>query len=451
MLADTPVEKYQFNVAQSIMPFLAYQKIYSDFFRDTQWEKAQPWTFNVDYLTGDSETTVMWDNFISSPSFDPDNPSSFYSNFNLFDLRYCNWQKDLLHGILPSAQYGDAAVVPLNVSIPGSLSGDDAYPALFLNPAVGLHADLTFKSAPVQGANNGVAINSPSSSSSGQIGGNFTFTSPVDLNSELTVLALRQAEFLQKWKEITLSGSQDYKEQIQKHWNVNVSDAYSDKCQYLGGVSSSLDINEVVNNNITADYEASIAGKGIGVSNGTLRFDSQGRYGYIMCIYHALPLLDYTTSMLELENAIVNVEDFPIPEFDKVGMQGVPFYAFSNSKSVPFPDGSATGTAIAGYAPRYIPFKTALDISHGAFRGSLGHWIMRFDDESLRDGMLTSIDGTPQNVPIVTYTMFKVNPNCMDSLFAVEADDSIDTDVFLNSCYFDVKCVRNLDTDGLPY
>ena len=77
MLADTPVEKYQFNVAQSIMPFLAYQKIYSDFFRDTQWEKAQPWTFNVDYLTGDNEMTVYWDNYLTNPSFDPDSPSSF--------------------------------------------------------------------------------------------------------------------------------------------------------------------------------------------------------------------------------------------------------------------------------------------------------------------------------------------------------------------------------------
>ena len=33
----------------------------------------------------------------------------------------------------------------------------------------------------------------------------------------LSILVLRQAEALQKWKEITLSGDSDYKEQISKH------------------------------------------------------------------------------------------------------------------------------------------------------------------------------------------------------------------------------------------
>ena len=434
---------YQFNVNQSIMPLLAYQKIYSDYYRETQWEKAQPWTFNVDYLKGDTDggsslgfDGICFDGIINTDTAPGTPPPAFYDNFNLFDLRYCNWQKDLIHGLLPSAQYGDSVVLPLNVSMPvGTQIGAD------FNLGGG---SFTLPNAPVEGNNSFSNFRS----TSGLI---TTVLSPVSLSSELTVLALRQAEFLQKWKEISLSGSQDYKEQIQKHWNVNVSDAYSDKCQYLGGIANSLDINEVVNNNITGDYEASIAGKGIGSSGGKITFDSNGRYGYLMCIYHAMPMLDYTTSSIDLQNTIINSEDFPIPEFDKIGMQGIPFIALSNSKSVPFPDGSQTGTAIAGYAPRYICFKTSLDTSHGAFRGSLGHWIMRFDDESLRDGMLTSIVGTIQNVPIVTYTMFKVNPNCLDSLFAVEADSSVDTDELLISSFFDVKVVRNLDTDGLPY
>ena len=35
-----------------------------------------------------------------------------------------------------------------------------------------------------------------------------------DLNSQFTVLALRQAEALQRWKEISQSGDSDYREQI---------------------------------------------------------------------------------------------------------------------------------------------------------------------------------------------------------------------------------------------
>ena len=43
-----------------------------------------------------------------------------------------------------------------------------------------------------------------------------------------------------------------------------------------------------------------------------------------MCIYHCLPLLDYTTDMLDPAFLKVNSTDFAIPEFDRVGMQSLP-------------------------------------------------------------------------------------------------------------------------------
>ena len=42
------------------------------------------------------------------------------------------------------------------------------------------------------------------------------------LKSEFTVLALRQAEALQRWKEISQSGDSDYREQIRKHFGVKL-------------------------------------------------------------------------------------------------------------------------------------------------------------------------------------------------------------------------------------
>ena len=38
------------NLNQNLFGLLAYQKIYSDFYRDSQWERISPSTFNVDYL-----------------------------------------------------------------------------------------------------------------------------------------------------------------------------------------------------------------------------------------------------------------------------------------------------------------------------------------------------------------------------------------------------------------
>ena len=57
---------------------------------------------------------------------------------------------------------------------------------------------------------------------------------------------------------------------------------------------------------------------------------------------------------------------------------------------------------------------------------------------------------SPSPYPL-NYTMFKVNPNSLNSIFAVNVDSTVDTDQFLCSSFFDVKVVRNLDTDGLPY
>ena len=366
------------NLQLNVFGLLAYQKIYADFFRDSQWEKISPSTFNVDYLNGSSSTNVVWNN-----------DSDFAATQNFFDLRYCNWQKDLFHGVVPKQQYGDTAVAPVTLKTVGSTE-----------------------------------------------------------TGELSILLLRQAEFLQKWKEIAQSGNKDYKEQIEKHWNVSVGDYASEMCQYLGGISTNIDINEVVNTNLTSNFAADIAGKGTGVGRGSIRFDSQGKYGLLMCIYHTLPVLDYTTDSVDFAFTKINGSDYAIPEFDKLGMQGVPLANLINTNGDYNPGASSL---MLGYAPRYIDYKTSFDLSVGGFKKSLKSWVMSYDNKSIYS-QLASGAYTPESEDwFVTYTAFKVDPNSVDPIFAVKADSSIDTDQFLCSTFFDVKVVRNLDVDGLPY
>lgn len=402
--------KTKFNLQYNIFPLLAYQKIYADYFRDSQWERVSPSTFNVDYMTGVGTQAVD----LTS--------NNFLENYNFFDLRYCNWQKDLFHGVLPRQQYGNTAMV--------GFSGDvDAY-----------YMTQTPNSSPES--------NQPFSST------NVNIKFDKDNAAGFSILALRQAEFLQKWKEITMSANKDYKDQIQKHWGVSVGDAYSDLCTYLGGISSSLDINEVVNNNITESYAADIAGKGVGVSNGNITFTNPtNQYGIIMCIYHCLPLIDYTTDLVDPMVTKVNAVDFAIPEFDRVGMQPVPTAIFSNPVGIL---DEYDVPAVLGYAPRYIEYKTGIDYSAGGFKRSLKNWVISFDNLSFasqlgQKDLINVPNPAPENSPYVNYTMFKVNPNSVDPLFAVKASSSIDTDQFLCSTFFDIKAVRNLDTDGLPY
>lgn len=398
------------NLNQNIFGLLAYQKIYSDFYRDSQWERVSPSTFNVDYLDG------------SSMNLDNTYSTEFYQNYNFFDLRYCNWQKDLFHGVLPHQQYGETAVASITPNVTGKLTLSN-FSTVGTSPAT---------------ASGTATKNLPA----------------FDTVGDLSILVLRQAEFLQKWKEITQSGNKDYKDQLEKHWGVSVGDGFSELCTYLGGVSSSIDINEVVNTNITGSAAADIAGKGVGVANGEINFNSNGRYGLIMCIYHCLPLLDYTTDMLDPAFLKVNSTDYAIPEFDRVGMQSMPLVQLMN----PLQSFSNASGLVLGYVPRYIDYKTSVDQSVGGFKRTLNSWVISYGNASVKNQVTLPDDAPPvepsEPVPSVApmnFTFFKVNPNCLNPIFAVEANSDMSTDQFLCSSFFDVKAVRNLDTDGLPY
>lgn len=449
-LAQKPTE-LPYNLDMNIMGLLAYQKIYSDYYRNQQWEKPNPSTFNADYMNGSSTMNVA----IPSLSSDP-----FFADYNLFDLRYCDWPKDLYHGVLPQPQYGDTTVVPLNLFADGIFR---------LRNTLAESGTISIHSVAIPSYANGATKgNSPLSVSNGSTSFPDSHLSyGAGLNGNLSILALRQAEFLQKWREISQCGDQDYKGITKRIWGVDVPNGLADKCQYLGGCASSLDINEVVNNNITGDNGASIAGKGIGVSDGKITFNADGQYGVVMCIYHCMPLVDYTVDYVSPAYTRVNAEDFANPVFDRVGMQPVSSsHVFNSTQLTNIPNFSTPFNF--GYAPRYIDYKTAIDLSIGAFKRSLKNWVLSYDAQDMYANLVFGSAAAPDssgqpptdnppetilgsNVVVPNYTFFKVNPNLVDPIFAVAADSSVDTDEFWCSSFFDVKVVRNLDTDGLPY
>ena len=84
-----------------VLYLAAYQKIYADFFRFTQWEKNEPYTYNFDWYTGG--------NILASLTTTQLLRDYFYNN-NLFTLRYSNWPKDQFTGVLPTSQLGDVSV-----------------------------------------------------------------------------------------------------------------------------------------------------------------------------------------------------------------------------------------------------------------------------------------------------------------------------------------------------
>lgn len=415
------------NLALSPFPLLAYQKIYADYNRYTQWEKTNPSTFNLDYITGNGDLNLD----LSSPSLQ--------DSFNLFDIRYSNWQKDLFHGVLPVAQYGDASVVPVSDGKTDVQISDDGFFTFKNLSSVSSYGSLNYNSdgTVISGTN-------PFQNKAAYDGGlKASFTG---LNANVSILALRRAEAAQKWKEVSLAAEEDYPSQIGAHWGQRPSEFLSGMCKYLGGITCNLDINAITNTNLADQNAALQRATGTMSSNGDIVFDSNGQYGIVMCVFRALPLIDYTSSCVHFGCTLTDVTDFPIPEFDRIGMESVPICRAMNpvksSDTNAFPQ-------FLGYAPRYIDWKTSIDVSRGEFGSSLESFVLPFNDASFFAANSADFPDNPNvEVGSIKAGFFKVNPHSVDTLFAVNADKA---DQLLCSTFFDVKIVRSLDVNGLPY
>ena len=386
-------------------PLLAYNKIYNDFYRNSQWEKANPRNFNVDYLTPFGSSMEM---NLSQMSY---KDSDDYYLDNIFDLKYCNYNKDMFTGALPSKQFGDMAIASPIVSSSGSplnifyVKDNDTRRASFLGNAI----------TNPQGAINQIEPDAKKNSCG------------------ITALAIRQAEFLQKWKEITQSGGTDYVSQMEKHFGVKPNSDIAHRCKYLGGITKNFGADEVVNTNLTDSNEPTIMGKCVNVGNGNIEF-STSEHGLLMGIYHISLLPSYSDFGDELLRKTMP-SDYVIPELDNIGMQ--PVYQrqlFSRS--------SGTGGSLIGYVPRYSEYKSSVDVINGAFVDVYKNWVTPIGSSFT---LLFNGDIKP------SYASFKVNPRTLDNLFNVVYNGNYSTDPFFVNLSFDIKAVRNISRDGLPW
>ena len=420
-------QKYRFNLDLSVFPLLAYKKFCQDYFRYSQWQDSSPYLWNIDYFTGTSSHL-----FSSLPAAG----DTYWNNNTLFDLEYCNWNKDLFMGILPDTQFGDVASINT-----GGVKAQDLFVETKITSS---SSSRTYLGAKISPSGSDFSINAgPDAAQSNPL-----FVSMPSVAASFDVLSLRRGEALQRWKEISLNVPQNYRAQIKAHFGVDVGENMSGMSTYIGGDSSSLDISEVVNTNLqsgNSQSEAVIAGKGVGSSQGSEKFEARD-WGVLMCIYHNVPLLDYVSSAPDPQFFVTQNTDLPIPELDSIGMQSVPICMYSNSDKE-LVTGFASADYTMGYLPRYYPWKTSYDYVLGVFTTTEKEWVAPIVPSIWKKMLSTVSTGSSS----ITYNLFKVNPSVLDSIFQVNADSKWDTDPFLINCAFDVKVVRNLDYSGMPY
>lgn len=395
--ADNPLV-YQTSQTVNMLPLLAYQKIYYDFYSNSQWEKHKAFAYNVDYWDGTDSITLSGD---------------------MVKLHYANYPKDYFMGMLPSSQYGSVAVLPSVYS--------SSYPS---NSVLVVSDDRSSVSV----------VENTASTSTVSVRGTGTTLRPSFINSDLSALSIRATEYLQRWKEVVQFSSKDYSDQMAAQFGIKAPEYMGNHAHYIGGWSSVININEVVNTNLDTDSsQASIAGKGVSSNSGyTLTYDCGAEHQVIMCVYHSVPMLDWNLTGQAPQLTVTAISDFPQPAFDQLGMQSVPAMNLQNN-----PGRNVSGAL--GYNLRYWQWKSNIDTVHAGFRSGAAYqsWVAPLDGWQV----LTSAGAW-------SYQSMKVRPQQLNSIFVPQIDAtncSVAFDQLLCNVNFQVYAVQNLDRNGLPY
>lgn len=390
---------YSTSQVVNLLPVLAYQKIYYDFFSESQWEKHLAYAYNVDYWDGKSQLKLA-----------PE----------MLQLRYANYPKDYFMGMLPNSQYGNVALLP-------SSYRSSAAP----NQVLAVNSSSPSSSSFIVNSANSTSVVSVGPSSSQR---------DLSINSDLSALSIRATEYLQRWKEVVQFSSKDYSDQMAAQFGIKAPEYMGNHAHYIGGWSNIININEVLNTNLEADgSQAVIAGKGVGSASGhTLTYDCGAEHQVIMCVYHAVPMVDWNLTGQNPQLTVTAITDFPQPSFDQLGMQPVPALNLQNN-----PSRSVSGSI--GYNLRYWQWKSNIDTVHCGFRSGMAYqsWSAPIDGWDV----LTS-SGT------WSYQSMKVRPQQLNSIFEPQVSGqtcSVAYDQLLCNVNFQVYAVQNLDRNGLPY
>lgn len=442
----------QLNLNLSIFRLLAYHKVCNDHYTYRQWQPYNAYLCNVDYLVPDKSgsldisSLLPWKNKLSGKD-----------NLTLLDMRFSNLPLDYFNGVLPTPQFGSESVVNLNLgaasgtaSIHGVTGSDtkrwstsndsDWVPGATVQTSDvdNHHFKVTNSSGYAFGLSHNHTIDGSASINT-------------DLSGNLSILSLRQATALQKYKEIQLANDSDFVSQIEAHFGVTPK--HSDTVSYfLGGASSMIDINPQVNSNL-ADWTQSNAIKAtpIGQGHGKIKFTAD-TYGIVLGIYRCVPVLDYAHVGVDRTLLKTDASDFVIPELDSIGMQ----QSIVGEICMPsFHDGYSSILHVKpstsyGYAPRYSEYKTSFDRYNGEFCYSLSNWVTGLNLSRLRS--IIFVEGTSGNLPNrLAPELFNCRPDLVKSIFLNEKTNLTQDDNLFVGLVNMAYVIRRLSRYGLPY
>ena len=397
LILRNKTKPFTFNV--SPFRFLAYQKIYSDFYRNAQYESVNVNAFNIDGVNFASST---------NPNIGPLVTPQLY-------LRYRDWKKDYFNAVSPQFQ------------------GNDFMSSTF--------SPIEFPTATNKSDQGYVYSSTNGGNYMSYIASGTTQNNPL---GNFTVANLRSAYALDKLYRLMVSAKDgSYSEQMKVRFGVDAPDD-DWKSKFIGAIDAPITIGDVTTTSDTYDESSNqgaipgtLYGNGWSQSKGLIDFTAK-EHGIIMGIFSILPECDYQSDQIDAFNTKLKREDFFVPEFADLGKQPTPIYQF---KFTPTTDMSK----VLGWNLRYCEYKTSLDQVHGVFNSD-----DKFQNQSYNAWVAPRNQSLAQYTNGATVSFFKALPSVLNQVMVQQYDGTEQTDQFLVNASFNVQAIRPMSIYGEP-
>lgn len=421
----------------SAYPFLMYQLIYDEFYRDQTLEDSI-----LEQL--DRECDGMLKGKINlDEAFDILSVNGWEL---ILSKRRRAWQKDYFTSALPTPQSGPDVHLPLTGDAPVVWDNDENAAQIVRtregapvqNRTITMESDsaVTYRDITTYDENGNLTVirqneaygqSIPDQSSLGGIDPNGTLKADMSEVTSATINELRRAVRAQEFLEKCARGGRRYIEMILSHFGVKSSDGRLDRPEFLGGGRQPFTISEVLSHVGEDDTQNFVLGEmgGHGVSYGntsrTKRFFEE--HGFLFAILSIIPKASYQQGLARMWTR-ESLFDYAWPSFANLGEQEIHNYELYAQSSDP------EGTF--GYAPRYSEYKYLPSTVHGAMRSSLSYWHL---------GRIFA------SAPALNGDFVHPRPEELNRIFAVQ-DESEDKIVVVVK--HNIKAKRRLPKYGIP-
>lgn len=434
-----------------ILPFLAYQRIWSDYYRDENLQSLRGFYYTDEEFEDNDENDMPP---VGSGIIVPQESSQIMPFDpvldNFFALRYRSWEKDYFTSALPWAQRGGDVIIPgtssgggsidpssLVIQGNGSIVVNDSDVA-FENPRFG-NAGGKFQINPASAGSNPRYLEvtdwgaydygeTPISEITGQVSRlNIDASTLANALSivesgqaldagtfdEATINNLRRANALQKYLEAMARGGSRYIEQIQAIFGVKSSDARLQRAEYLGGGRTNVVISEVLQQSADSETPAGdpsplgeFAGRGVssGRTSSIRAFFEE--HGYLVGVLSIVPRSGYYQGTPRKYTKF-DCFDYALPHLAHLGEQEV-----KNSElfdSLTLSDEVRNGTF--GYQSRYAEYKFIQSKVTGEMRDRLDFW---------------HLNRKFANLPGLNSDFVTISPDETKRIYAVQEETEID-------------------------